>query len=93
MIRIFLFPWRLYEESAATITLNGEILIYIFLKMDSKKNLTTVTLTVEHCPGVPHQLQKDRKRDLSKGREELKLTVCKNKKHIWKKFDRVYDIS
>ena len=93
MIRIFLFPWRLYEESAATITLNGEILIYISLKTDSKKNLTTVTLTVEHCPGVPHQLQKDRKRDLSEGREELKLTVCKNKKRIWKKFDRVYDIS
>ena len=85
MIRIFLIPWRLYEESAATITLNGEISICISLKTDAKKNLTTVTLTVEHCPGVPHQLHKDRKRDLSKGREELKLTACKNKKRIWKK--------
>jgi hypothetical protein len=77
MIRIFLFPWRLYEESAATITLNGEILICISLKMDTKKNLTTVTLIVEQCPGVPHQLCKDRKGDLSKRREELKLSLQK----------------
>jgi len=87
MIRIVLIPWRLYEESAATITLNGEILICISLKTDTKKNLTTVTLTVEHCPGVPHRLHKDRKRDLSKGREEIKLTACKNKKRTWKKID------
>lgn len=84
MIRIFLFPWRLYEESAATVTLNGEILICISLKMDTKKKLTTVTLTVEYCPGVPHQLYKDRKRDLSKRREELKLSLQKQKTYLEK---------
>lgn len=92
MIRIFLFPWRLYEESAATVTLNGEILICISLKMDTKKKLTTVTLTVEHCPGVPHQLYKDRKRDLSKRREELKLSLQKQKTYLEKNWQSLWHI-
>lgn len=41
--------------------------------------MTAVTLAVAHSTGVPHQLHKqsERKRDLGKGRGELKLTVCK----------------